>query len=111
MTIGVWQSILIIAVTALCTILTRVIPFLIFGRKKELPKIVTYLGKVLPSAIIAILVIYCIKGVNFTSFPFGLAEIISIAAVIALHLWKSNTLISIGGGTILYIILVNIVFI
>ena len=111
MTIGVWQSILIIAVTALCTILTRVIPFLIFGRKKELPKIVTYLGKVLPSAIIAILVIYCIKGINFTSFPFGLAEIISIAAVIVLHLWKSNTLISIGGGTILYIILVNVVFI
>ena len=68
-------------------------------------QIITYLGKVLPYAVMAMLVVYCLKGVSLVSFPFGLPEIISSALVIALHLWKRNTLLSVGGGTVVYMII------
>ena len=99
-------SIIAIAVAALCTFATRLVPFALFGGKKGVPATITYLGKVLPPAIIATLIIYCIRSVDFTASPHGAAEIIAIVVTALLHIWKKNTLISIGGGTILYMFLV-----
>ena len=104
-------SIIAIAVAALCTFATRLVPFALFGGKKEVPATITYLGKVLPPAIIATLIIYCIRSVDFTASPYGAAEIIAIVVTALLHIWKKNTLISIGGGTILYMFLVQFVFV
>ena len=104
-------SIIAIAVAAICTFATRLVPFALFGGKKEVPATITYLGKVLPPAIIATLIIYCIRSVDFTASPHGAAEIIAIVVTALLHIWKKNTLISIGGGTILYMFLVQFVFV
>ena len=103
-------SVLIIVVASLCTFATRLVPFAVFGRKKEVPKTIDYLGKVLPPAIIASLIIYCIRNVDFTTGTHGAAEIISILVTALLHIWKRNTLISIGGGTILYMFLIQHTF-
>ena len=93
------------------TMLTRFLPFLLFDRGEAPPKIVLYLGRVLPPAIIAMLVVYCLKGVSFAS-PAGWApQLISAAAVAALHVWEHNNLLSIFGGTILYMVLVQAVFV
>ena len=81
-----------------------------FGGKREVPATVTYLGKVLPPAIMVILVIYCVKSINLFAGSHGIPELLSIAAVAALHIWKRNTLLSIALGTILYMILVQVVF-
>ena len=81
MTISVWHAIAIFAVTAVMTWVTRAVPFVIFGKRKEIPKFITYLGKALPGAIMATLVIYCLKSINLTEFPFGLAELISVAVL------------------------------
>ena len=99
------HSALLIGVAALVTALLRFLPFLIFGGERKTPEIITYLGKVLPYAVMAMLVVYCLKGISLVSFPFGLPEIISSALVIALHLWKRNTLLSVGGGTVVYMII------
>lgn len=99
-----------IIVCALCTQVTRWLPFLLFGGKKELPKIVRYLGAVLPAAIMAVLVIYCLKGMTPLAYPYGLPELLSVAAVVVLHLWKGNTLASIALGTVCYMVLVQVVF-
>lgn len=105
------QSLIIILLISFTTFLTRAIPFILFPASRETPKYITYLGSVLPYAMIGLLVIYCLKGASVISFPFGLPELISIAVVIAIHLWKNNTLLSIGGGTVIYMILVQFVFI
>lgn len=97
-------------ICALCTQLTRWLPFLIFGRKKELPSLVRYLGAVLPSAIMAVLVIYCLKSVTPLAYPYGLPELISIAAVAVLHWRKRNPLLSIALGTACYMFLIQKVF-
>lgn len=76
-----------------------------------MPGYVRYLGKVLPFAIIAMLVVYCLKGTNLLAWPYGLPELIAVAAVVALHVWKKNTLLSIGAGTVLYMVLVQFVFV
>ena len=100
-----------IAVMAVVTFLTRALPFLLFDRGSAPPKIVLYLGRVLPPAIIAMLIIYCLKGISFAS-PAGWApQLIAVGAVVALHLWKKNNLLSIFGGTILYMVLVQAVFV
>ena len=104
------HSALIVAVAALVTAATRFLPFLIFGEKKETPKLITYLGQVLPYAIMGMLVVYCLKDVPFTSSPFGAPELIGCAVVALLHLWKRNTLLSIGVGTVCYMLLVQLVF-
>ena len=104
-------SALLIAVVAIVTLLLRVLPFIIFGGKRKTPEIVTYLGKVLPYAIMGMLVVYCLKDISITSFPFGIPEVIASSAVVLLHLWKRNTLISVGGGTLLYMILIQYVFV
>ena len=101
---------LIVVVAGLVIMATRFIPFLIFGGKQETPKIVTYLGKVLPFAIMGMLVVYCMKDVKFLAYPYGIPELIGCAAVALLHIWKRNVLLSIGGGTVLYMLLVQLVF-
>ena len=103
-------DVILIAVIALVTAATRFLPFLIFGRKRKTPALILYLGKVLPCAILGMLVIYCLKDISVSSFPFGLPELLGVGAVALLHIWKRNSLISIGGGTVLYMILVQFVF-
>ncbi|MGL4606131.1 MAG: branched-chain amino acid transporter permease [Eubacteriaceae bacterium] len=100
----------IVLIVAACTFLTRFLPFALFGGGKEVPEIVRTLGELLPPAVIAILVIYCLKGVNFTIPPNGIPEFIGVGIVVALHIWKRNNLLSIGGGTIIYMILVQYLF-
>ena len=103
-------SILIILAVALTTFATRVTPFLVFPKGKEIPETIQYLGKVLPPAVIGMLVIYCLKAVSITSYPYGLPEFIAVAVVILLHVWKRNNLLSIGVGTVLYMVLIQAVF-
>ena len=101
---------LLIAVMALVTMGLRFLPFIIFREGRKTPEIITYLGKVLPFAAMGMLVVYCLKGVTLTSAPYGLPELIACAAVVLLHIWKRNTLLSIGIGTICYMLLVQLVF-
>ncbi len=110
MMISVGRSILIIAICALCTFFERALPFLIFG-SRPVPPVVSYLGKILPMAVMATLVVYCLKGISFVSPAGFLPELISIAVVTGLHLWRKNTFISIVGGTVCYMLLVQLVFI
>lgn len=90
--------------------LTRWLPFWLFPENKQPPAIVTYLGRVLPAAMMGLLVVYCLKGVSWLAAPHGAPELISIAAVVLLHRWKDNVLLSIAGGTVLYMFLVQMVF-
>ena len=104
------HDVLLIAVAVLVTMATRFLPFLIFGEKRKTPAIIEYLGKFLPCAIMGMLVVYCLKDVSFLSTPFGLPELIACVVVAALHVWKRNSLLSIGGGTVCYMLLVQLVF-
>ena len=104
------HDIWLIVVVALVTMLTRFLPFLIFGEKHKTPEIVTYLGKVLPFAIMGMLVVYCLKDVNFLAKPFGAPELIGIVVTAGLHIWKRNSLLSIGVGTVCYMLLVQFIF-
>lgn len=110
MLISSGQSMLIISVIALVTFFTRAIPFILFSNYEETPKYIAYLGKVLPPAVIGMLIVYCVKNVKLTEIPYGIPETISMAAVALLHIWKRNNLISILGGTALYMFLVQTVF-
>lgn len=107
---SVTQQILTVAVVALGTMLTRFLPFLIFPAGKPTPKFIQYLGKFLPPAVFGLLVVYCLKGVHLLASPFGIPEAIAIAVVVVLHLWKRQLLLSIAGGTICYMLLVQLVF-
>lgn len=109
--IDVGRTAALIAAVAIVTIATRAVPFLIFGGKREVPGVVKYLGKVLPPAIMAILVIYCLKSVSIFTGNHGLPELLAVAVVAILHLWKKNTLLSIGAGTICYMIFVQRLFV
>ena len=104
------HSILIVAVAAIATMATRFLPFILFRDKEKTPAWVTYLGKVLPYAIMGMLVVYCFKDTAFLQYPYGIPELLGCAAVVGMHLWKRNTLLSIGGGTIFYMLLVQLVF-
>ena len=104
------QQIITIGLCALGTILPRFLPFFIFSGKKKTPAVIQYLGKVLPSAIFAMLVIYCLRNVSLLSGSHGLPELIGIAVTVGLHLWKRQMLLSIAGGTICYMLLVQLVF-
>lgn len=110
MTIDFDYSAAIIIIVASVTGFVRAIPYLLFGRKKELPTTVQYLGTVLPASIMIILVVYCVRNIKLSSFPFGLAELISIAVVIAAQAAKKNTFLSIFLGTTCYMILIRTVF-
>ena len=98
-------------VMALVTFLTRALPFLLFGRSDRQPRIILYLGRVLPPAIIAMLVVYCLMGISFAAAADWAPALIASSAVVALHVWKKNNMLSIMGGTILYMILVQAVFV
>ena len=104
------HSALMIAMIALVTAALRFLPFLIFGENRKTPPLVSYLGQVLPYAIMGMLVVYCLKGVSFTAAPFGVPEILGCAVVTLLHVWKRNTLLSIGAGTVCYMLLVQFIF-
>ena len=104
------HDVLLIAVAVLVTMVTRFLPFLIFGEKRRTPPIIEYLGTVLPCAIMGMLVVYCLKDVSFLTNPFGLPELIACVVVAALHVWKRSSLLSIGGGTVCYMLLVQLVF-
>ena len=104
------HSALLIAVMALVTAGLRFLPFLIFGENRKTPPLVSYLGQVLPFAIMGMLVVYCLKDVSITAAPFGIPEVVGCAVVTLLHSWKRNTLLSIGAGTLCYMLLVQFVF-
>ena len=104
------HDILLIAVAVLVTMATRFLPFLIFGEKRKTPAIIEHLGEVLPCAIMGMLVVYCLKSVSLTAAPFGIPEFIGCGVVALLHVWKRNTLLSIGAGTLCYMLLVQFVF-
>ncbi|MBR1812136.1 MAG: branched-chain amino acid transporter permease [Clostridia bacterium] len=104
------QQIITVAMIVLGTMLTRFLPFLVFRSDKPTPKYIQYLGKVLPAAVFGLLVIYCLKNVSIFSGSHGLPELIAILVVIGLHLWRKQMLLSIAGGTICYMMLVQLVF-
>lgn len=109
MSIDVGRSIAIIAICALVTFLERYLPFAVFGGR-EVPPLVKYLGKILPMAVIAALVIYCLRGITFSA-PSGFVPPLVAAAVTALlHLWRGNTLLSVAGGTAVYMLFVQAIF-
>ena len=99
-----------IAVMAVVTFLTRALPFLLFDRGESPPRLVLYLGRVLPPAIIAMLIIYCLRGVSFLTPGGWVPQLLCVGVVVVLHLWKHNNLLSIFGGTVLYMALVQTVF-
>ncbi len=100
----------IVAVAALVTVALRFLPFLIFRGDRETPAYIAYLGKVLPFAIMGMLVVFCLKGVSLAAAPHGIPEFLSCLLVVLLHVWKRNTLLSIAGGTVCYMLLVQMVF-
>lgn len=104
------QQIVTIALCAFGTMITRFLPFIVFRSDKPTPKYIQYIGNALPPAIFGMLVIYCLKDVSLLGGSHGIPEAIAIIAVIALHLWKRNMLLSIAGGTVCYMLLVQFVF-
>ena len=108
MSIG--YALAMIAVAAVCTFATRVAPFLLFTGKKPIPPIIRYLGATLPPAVIALLVVYCLKNVGWVTGTHGVPELLCIALTAVLHVWKHNNLLSIGVGTAAYMILIQTVF-
>ena len=103
------HSAALVAVIALVTMGLRFLPFLIF-RGRETPQFITYLGRVLPYAIMGMLVVYCLRNTAILSDPYGVPELIAVATVVGLHVWKKNTLLSIIAGTVCYMVLVQLVF-
>lgn len=104
------QQIIMIGMVILGTMLTRFLPFLIFPAGKPTPNYIRYLGTVLPSAVFGLLVVYCLKNVSLLAGSHGIPELISISMVIGLHVWKRQMLLSIAGGTLCYMLLVQLVF-
>lgn len=107
----VMEAVITIGVCAAGTLLTRFLPFLLFPENKETPEFIKYLGQVLPYAVIGLLVVYCLKDIHVFSGSHGIPELISVAFIVGIHCWKKNVLLSIGGGTLLYMALVQFVFI
>ena len=103
------RLILVIGVCGVCTMLTRALPFMVFGGNRQVPKVVLYLGKVLPPTIIATLVIFCLRNVDFMTGNHGVCELIGILTAGVLHFAFGNSFVSIGTATILYMILIRLV--
>ena len=100
----------VVLVAAICTFFTRLFPFALFGRHQEPPQLVKYLGNILPRAVMAILIIFCLKGMTFNQISGFVPLIIGVIIVALLHIWKRNNLISIGVGTVCYMFMIQIVF-
>ena len=111
MNMSLWQSLVTIGMVILGTVITRFLPFLLFPADKPTPPFIAYLGKVLPAAALGLLVIYSIKDYSLLSGWHALPEFIAAAATVLLHVWKRQMLISIAGGTILYMLLIQFVFV
>ena len=103
-------SAVLVAVIVAVTQLTRFLPFLLFGGKKQPHKAVLYLGRVLPCAIMGMLVVYCLRNVTPLAAPYGIPELIGVVLAVVLHVWKRNTMLSIGVSTVAYMVLVQAVF-
>ena len=110
MPVSIATSLFIIILVAITTFATRLVPFLVFPKGKEIPSIIRYLGKVLTPAVIGMLVVYCLKTTEVIRAPYGIPEFVSVAVTAALHVWKRNNILSIGAGTFLYMFLIQIVF-
>jgi len=104
------QMLITVAAVTLGTLITRALPFAVFPSGKEPPRVVRFLGKALPAAVFGLLVVYCLKNVSILSGSHGIPEAAAIAVVVALHLWKKQMLLSIAGGTVCYMLLVQFVF-
>lgn len=104
------EQILTIAICALGTALTRFLPFLLFSEKRKTPPYIQYLGRVLPAAVFGMLVIYCLKSVPFSGFTQALPQLLAVAVTILLHLPLGNMLLSVAGGTLTYMLLIQFVF-
>jgi len=107
---NILQGILIIAVASSVTMALRFLPFIIFGGERQTPPYITYLGKVLPYAIMGMLVVFCLKGISLTAAPFGVPELLACGVTALLHVWKRNTLVSIVGGTACYMVMIQMIF-
>lgn len=107
---SLWQQIVTIGVCVLATMLTRFLPFMVFSGKRPTPKYVQYLGKALPTAVFGMLVVYCLKNVSILTGSHGIPELIAIAVTVGIHLWKRKMLLSVAGGTVCYMLLVQLVF-
>ena len=110
MTISIGESLLIILIIAAITFALRAVPFILFCRTGETPKVITYLGNTLPPAVMGMLIIYCLRNTSVLNAPFGIPELIAVVTVATLHLWRKNNLLSILGGTVLYMVMVQFVF-
>lgn len=109
MTLTAAQSLTILLICGACTFLERALPFLIFGNR-PVPELVRYLGRVLPLAVMTTLVVYCLRGMSFSAAADFVPEIVSVAVVVGLHLWRHSTFLSIAGGTACYMLLVQLIF-
>ena len=107
---SIWQMLILVGIMALGVLLLRGAPFLLFPPHRPTPRYILFLGKYLPFSIMGFLIVYCLKEIAPLAYPFGLPEAIALAVVAGLHLWKKNTLLSIGVGTVLYMVLVQVVF-
>lgn len=104
------SSLVMIAAIAVATFATRAASFLVFPKGKEIPPKVIFIGRVLPPAIIGMLVVYCLKSTSVLAYPYGIPELIAGMTVVILHIWKRNIFLSIGAGTLLYMVLVQTIF-
>jgi branched-subunit amino acid transport protein AzlD len=102
------ETLIIMLVVTAATVFTRALPFILFPENKKTPKYIQYLGKVLPLTIVGMLVVYCLKDVSVLSGSHGIPELIAIVVIVILHLWKENTLLSIGVGTALYMFILQV---
>lgn len=104
------EQIITIAICVFGTMLTRFLPFIVFSSKKPTSKYIQYLGKALPCAVFGMLLIYCLKDVSILSGSHGIPELVAIAATAGLHIWKKQMLLSIAGGTVVYMMLIQLIF-
>ena len=104
------QTLITILCVAAGTILTRFSPFLLFPEHRKQPKVVEYLSTMIPAAMMGLLVVYCLKDMTPLQYPYALPELIAIAVIVVLHLWRRNVLLSLGAGTVVYMLLVQLVF-
>ena len=99
-----------VAIVVAGTLLTRFGAFLVFPQGKKAPDFVLFLGKALPTAVMGMLVVYTFKDTIVLSYPYGIPELIALLVTVGMHLWKRNMFMSIGAGTVVYMILVQAVF-